>query len=82
VEVTPNPLRERATFAFALAEPSEVTLAVYDGRGREVARLVEGPLWAGSHAVVLDARGWPSGVYAFRFVAGARAEPGRFTLVR
>ena len=45
----PNPLTERATVSFALAEATEVRLAVYDVLGRAVAVLAEGTVEAGQH---------------------------------
>ena len=53
-----------------------VSLRVYDVTGREVARLVEAPMAAGSHRVTFDASGLSSGMYLYRIQAG------RFTQVR
>jgi endonuclease I len=82
VTASPNPFAGAATIRFALAEPSEVTLAVYDGLGREVARLVEGPLGAGAHAVPLDAGALPAGVYVYRLQAGSAVATGRLVRLR
>jgi hypothetical protein len=49
--VTPSPFRHRSVVSFSLAASGPVRLAVYDVRGREVARLVDGPLAAGDHEV-------------------------------
>ncbi len=45
----PNPSRGPVTIPLRLARPMRVRLVVYDLLGREVARLVEGPLAAGEH---------------------------------
>ena len=41
-------------------------LAVYDLRGREVARLVDGIQQAANYQVRFDGSGLPSGVYLYR----------------
>ncbi len=82
VTVSPNPFAERAEVAFALDTPGEVSLVVYDVRGRAVAGLASGAFGAGAHAVALEAGTWPSGVYVWRLVAGGRVETGRVTVVR
>ncbi|MEM1042230.1 MAG: T9SS type A sorting domain-containing protein [Bacteroidota bacterium] len=82
VSAYPNPFAERAEIAFTLAERADVSLTVYDVRGRAVATLADGPMAAGQHAVAFDAAALPSGVYVYRLAAGQRVETGRMTLVR
>ena len=65
-----------------MPEASGVRLVVYDVRGREVARLVDGGLPAGVHRVRFDAVGLPSGVYIYRLTAGAFVETRRMVLLR
>ncbi len=47
----PNPFRHSTTFVFKLAEPSFVSLRIYNLLGQEVARLVSQDLDAGLHQV-------------------------------
>jgi hypothetical protein len=61
--VSPNPSRGAATMRFLLPEPARVSLCVIDVSGRQVARLVDGPVAAGEHAVRLDVAALPAGVY-------------------
>ncbi|MDX1421233.1 MAG: T9SS type A sorting domain-containing protein, partial [Rubricoccaceae bacterium] len=82
VAVAPNPFSRGAVLSFAVAEATDVRLAVYDVLGREVAVLLDGPAEAGAHRVVLDGRGLAAGTYLWRLVAGERVETGRVTLVR
>lgn len=65
----PNPFRERTEWSIALASamPS-VRLRVLDLGGREVARLLDGPVEAGSHLVTWDGRD----------ARGARLAPGLY----
>ena len=72
----PNPFNPTTTIAFALPEAVDVRIVVYDVTGREVARLVDGRLGAGTHQVSFDATGLASGVYLYRIQAG------RFTKVQ
>ncbi len=82
VTVSPNPFARQTEIAFWLEARGEVSLAVYDVRGREVARLAEGTLAAGRHAVRFEAGDLPSGVYVWRLVAGGQVKTGRLTLVQ
>jgi hypothetical protein len=79
VEVSPNPFRDTAEVTLTLAEPAEVTAAVYDVLGRRVALLHEGALSSGSHPFTLDGAALPAGVYVVRAVVGK--EPGSGTRV-
>ncbi len=62
----PNPFNPQTQIRFGLPETAEVTLAVFDALGREVARLVEGSLSAGRHEVTFEAQDLPSGLYIYR----------------
>ena len=65
----PNPFNPTTTIGFALPQASPVKLAIYDLRGRLVARLVNGMREAGTHEVVWDASNQASGLYFYRFEA-------------
>ena len=62
----PNPFNATTTLMLTLPQAQAVTVAAYDLLGREVARLHRGPLAAGTHRLVFDATGLPSGVYVVR----------------
>jgi minor extracellular serine protease Vpr len=78
----PNPFAETATLPFELPAPGLARLAVYDVLGREVARLVDGPLPAGRHTARLEGGALASGVYLVRLEAGGEALTRRVLLVR
>jgi len=82
VTAAPNPLRDRTTVAFGVAEAADVRVAVYDALGREVALLAEAPYAAGRHEVTFEANDLPAGVYVIRAVVGAEARTSRVTLAR
>jgi hypothetical protein len=62
----PNPFNSATTIEFALPEAGEVSLAIYDILGREVARPVSGYREAGQHSVTVDMDAAGSGVYFYR----------------
>ena len=62
----PNPFNPQTTIEYALPRAAAVRLAVYDLRGREVARLVDGIQQAANYQVRFDGAGLPSGVYLYR----------------
>ncbi|MBU0508568.1 T9SS type A sorting domain-containing protein, partial [bacterium] len=60
----------------------EARLDVFDITGRHVQTLARGPLSAGAHEVLFDARDLPSGVYFARLAAGEFVQTRRMLLVR
>jgi hypothetical protein len=70
----PNPFNTTTTIQYYLAEPSEVTIIIYDLLGRRVEILSRGYRLAGSHKVVWDADGNRSGIYFYRIEAGTYSE--------
>jgi len=65
----PNPFNPDTRITFELPKESRVSLVVYDVRGREAARLVDGTIDAGTYTVSFTAEYLPSGVYFYRLVA-------------
>jgi serine protease len=62
----PNPFNPSTRINYDLPEATRVTITVYDIMGREVARLVDGLMEAGSHSVVWNASYVANGVYFYR----------------
>ena len=83
----PNPFNPGTWLTFSLPHRSDVTLAVYDGLGREIAVPLRGQLEAGTHTVRWEGtdaggRRVASGTYFYRLTAGTYAETRRMVLVR
>ena len=66
----PNPFNPSTEIHFTLSSASDVSLVIYDVLGREVARLAEGRMEVGDHALNWNAGSNPSGVYYYRLTAG------------
>ena len=78
----PNPFRSSTTIAFRLPEAASVTVQVYDLLGREVARVVNEALEAGTHRVRWDARDVASGTYIVHFRANEFVTSQRITVTK
>ncbi|UCH10492.1 MAG: tandem-95 repeat protein, partial [Fidelibacterota bacterium] len=83
----PNPFNPITTLKYELPAHSRVLLVIYDMRGREVTRLVDGYVPAGYNKVVWNSsdaagRPVPSGVYFARLVTSEYTHTIKMTLVR
>lgn len=72
----PNPFNSSTSIHFVLPQPMNVRLTMYDVIGRAVAVLTDEAMAAGTHDVIFDGDGLPSGVYF------ARLHSGEFTATR
>jgi hypothetical protein len=78
----PNPLRQSALLRFGVPRASQVTIKVYDARGREVATLVDGQLGPGYHSAAIDGRDLASGVYFCRMDADGFSATHKVLVIR
>lgn len=88
VAAHPNPFNPKTTLSFELPRAAEVTLAVFDSRGRQVRGLLESASYpAGRHHQEWDGRddqgqAAVSGVYFYRFNAGQESRTGKLTILK
>ena len=82
VTAAPNPVVGVGTVSFGVAEFGDVSVALYDALGRQVAVLAEGSYAPGRHAVSLPTAGLPAGLYVVRVSAAGVAQTARLTVVR
>jgi hypothetical protein len=73
LDVYPNPFNPRTMISYDLPRPGEVSVAVYDLRGRVVRSLWRGALEVGRHQVEWDGRdergdAAPTGIYLVRLI--------------
>jgi len=62
----PNPFNPNTNVKFSIPFESNVKLTVYDISGKEVSKLVNSKMNAGSHTVNFNASEYSSGVYFYR----------------
>jgi len=65
----PNPFNPSTTLSYSLVENADVTLAVYDMTGREIAVLVRAQQSAGTHTAQWSGKDASSGTYMYRLTA-------------
>ena len=79
----PNPFNPRAVITYGVPRSSEVSLKVYDLRGREIQTVVSSFQESGTYSVVFDAEDLPSGVYFYELQVGeGPVETKKMLLVR
>lgn len=78
----PNPFHGAATISYSLPNPGEVSLALFDVRGRLVRTLVDGVEAAGRHDVTLRGEALPSGVYFYRLESRGESIERRCTILK
>ncbi|UCD37354.1 MAG: tandem-95 repeat protein [Fidelibacterota bacterium] len=83
----PNPFNPLTTIKYELPVHTQVLLVIYDLRGREVIRLVDGYVGAGYNKVVWNSsdatgRPVPSGVYIARLITPEYTQTMKMSLVR
>lgn len=78
----PNPFNPSTTIAFDLVEAGHTRLVLYDVRGREVARLVDGDLSAGRYSATFNGAGFASGIYFYRLDSGTFSDVKKLMLLK
>ncbi|MEM1044331.1 MAG: endo-1,4-beta-xylanase [Bacteroidota bacterium] len=82
VRNAPNPVTHMTNLSFAVTQPSDVTLSVYDATGRRVAVLVDGVRGPGEYRVPFDAAGLAGGTYLYRLTSGTAVATGTMVIIR
>lgn len=78
----PNPFNPATTIQFAVPQTSQVSIKLYDLRGREVATLLDDRLAAGEYKLQLDAGALASGVYFYRMRSQGFVQTRKLTLLK
>lgn len=78
----PNPFNPSTTIQYSLDQASDVDLSVFDVNGRRVATLVSGTSAPGTHEVIFDAGGLPSGLYLYRLQAAGQSATRKLMLIK
>jgi hypothetical protein len=78
----PNPFNPSTTISYDVPSDMNISLVVYDVRGRMVAELVNGSVDAGTYDVIWNAENQSSGVYFMKLVAGNTMKTQKMMLVK
>ncbi|MBT8402198.1 MAG: endonuclease/exonuclease/phosphatase family protein [Rhodothermia bacterium] len=79
---SPNPVAGIVTVTYELPHSSYVSVEVFDMLGRQVAVAIDGFRLTGVHSTVIDVGSLPSGIYAYRLVAGRLVDHGKMVVAR
>ncbi len=69
----PNPFNPSTTIPFSVTSSSPVTLTVFDVLGRQVERIVNETLSAGSYTATFESQSLPSGAYYYTLTADGQS---------
>ncbi|MFA6542060.1 MAG: T9SS type A sorting domain-containing protein, partial [Bacteroidota bacterium] len=78
----PNPFNPSTTISYAIPQPAQVTLKVYNIVGQEVATLVNGYQTSGRYDVTFNASRMASGVYFYRLQTGSFSNIKKMVLLK
>ncbi len=78
----PNPFNSTARLQFTLPTPSVVQISIYNILGRKIQTLVHQPYLSGTHHVIWNADGFPSGTYMAVFQCGNIRRTQKLVLIR
>lgn len=78
----PNPFNASTTIPYVLGQGGDIVLEVYNVLGQRVVTLDQGYREAGVHEVHVDANGFASGLYFYRFGGSMTSPSKRFMLIK
>ncbi|GEM_PF-5999272 len=80
----PNPFNPSTSFEFSLAKSSDVSIMLFDSRGKEIKELYNGFKAAGTYRYTFNTTGSniTSGVYFYRIVAGDFSQTKKMILMK
>jgi hypothetical protein len=66
----PNPFNSNTAICFALSEPADISLSIFDLQGRKLLNLADGKYQPGEYALIWPSGNLSSGIYIYRLTAG------------
>jgi photosystem II stability/assembly factor-like uncharacterized protein len=78
----PNPFNARTTINFNLNQLSNLSVEIYDLRGRRLETLFDGTLPAGEHNLAWNAEDYSSGVYFYKIQSDDFSEARKMVLLK
>ncbi len=78
----PNPFNPTTNIKFSVPKDGNVTLKIYDLRGKEKAVYMKGFLNAGTYNAQINAAGWTSGIYFYKLTADDFSATRKMVLIK
>ena len=79
----PNPFSTHTTINYILPEESEITMFIYDAKGKQVAKLLDKQKQqAGEHTAVFESNNFSAGVYYYQLQSSTKNEINKIILVK
>lgn len=78
----PNPFNPSTTIKFTVPKESDVSIGVYSVLGQLVTTLVNDRMKAGSYSIQFNGRGFSSGMYFYRIMAGDYCDTKKMLLLK
>ncbi|UCC80748.1 MAG: T9SS type A sorting domain-containing protein [Candidatus Zixiibacteriota bacterium] len=78
----PNPFNVSTEISFALPEPADIAVEIFDILGKPTAIVAKGPFPAGYHNVTWNGGDAASGVYYYRLIAGSKVMVRKMILLK
>ncbi len=79
----PNPFSTQTTIIYNLLEEDEITLSIYDAKGKQVAQLLNNEKQqAGKHTSIFESTNLPSGVYYYHIQSSTKNEVNKIMLIK
>lgn len=78
----PNPFNPSTRIRFDIAKSSNVTLKIYDASGKEVLKVTDAFMNAGSYSFEWNASRFASGIYFYKLTAGGFTDVKKMILIK
>ena len=78
----PNPFNPKTIIRYSIPVAGDVSLIIYNLKGEEIARLVDGFQPAGEYNIVWDASNVSSGVYFYRLQSGGFTQTKKMVVLK
>ena len=78
----PNPFNPSTTFEYYISHTTNISIAIYDLKGRHVTSLVNGIANAGYHSITWNANNQSSGIYFIKMHADSFIETQKLMLIK
>ena len=82
IALYPNPANPTATLIYQIAQPSWVSIDLYNILGQHITTLRKHPQLPGTHTITIDGSRWSSGTYFCRIASGDFPVTRKFVIIR